>query len=450
MTGEPEVWCPASYLQESWYRAHRNTKSSHNLPLIIEVAGCADPDMLVRALHLLADRHEILRTSFAARDDQVWQLVCVSGDPTLWGADLSRSGSPWDELPDLARPHRQGGFSLSDGPPWRAGVVKLAERRHVVVLTLHHMLADAWSTAIVARDFEQICKSLAGGGRAALPDMEIQFADYASWERSRPEEDFDDRYLDALRWCADKQQRLNHRADLGFEMVPWSGPVARADAVSQLYQALSGGGWVLSASVLVAVSATLHPYLGEAILVGFVSANRAQPELLPLVGPVFNYVTVPCESQAGATVGEAVGLARREVARASRLQVPIGLVERCLRAQRGTIFDVTVNIIKTHHNPRSRQRPTSDDLEFAVRPFPLNAWRLGGDGRRFAATSAFNFNVNVNPDGSLSPGMRYNSHVVEAELAALVSARFSRAIGLIATSPHCDVSELLDQLSASC
>ncbi|UQS25916.1 MULTISPECIES: condensation domain-containing protein [Amycolatopsis] len=446
MTDDPEIRCPASYLQESWYRAHRSIQSSHNLPLIIEVTGCADPDVLVRTLHLLADRHEILRTSFAARDDQVCQVVRNAADVTFWSADLSRSGSPWDELLHLAAPHWQAGFSLSAGSPWRAGVVKLAERRHVVVLTLHHVLADAWSTAIVARDFERICRSLTAACDATLPPMEIQFGDYASWERALSADDFDERYFEALRSCGVKQQRLPNWADDGFEMVPQPAPAVRPDAVSQLYRAFSGSDWILASSVLTAVSATLYPYLGGAILIGFVSANRARPELLPLVGPVFNYVTLPCELRAGATVGEAVGLARREVARASHLQVPLGLVERSLGADQATIFDVTVNVMKAHQDGRQAMPPPADDPTFRVRPFPLSAWSLTGDGRRFAATSGLNFNVNMNPDGSLSPGIRYNSQLVGTDLAVRLGVSFSRALELVATSPQCGVSELLDHL----
>src|SRR4029077_3391409 len=74
-------------------------------------------------------------------------------------------------------------FHLKRGPLFRAAVAKLGAEDHVLFLTMHHIVSDGWSMGILCRELERLYTSLSAGGSANLPELPIQYADYAIWQR---------------------------------------------------------------------------------------------------------------------------------------------------------------------------------------------------------------------------------------------------------------------------
>ncbi|HYG65747.1 MAG TPA: non-ribosomal peptide synthase/polyketide synthase, partial [Thermoanaerobaculia bacterium] len=160
--------------------------SAYNLPVALRVQGALDVGVLRRSLEEIERRHEALRTVFIAHEGELAQVIKPALEFVLPVVDLSglaegqreRLGS---ELvgQDAARP-----FDLARGPLLRARVVRMAEHDHFVLLTMHHILSDGWSMEILVREVTALYVSLTRGTPVSLPELPVQYADYAVWQRS--------------------------------------------------------------------------------------------------------------------------------------------------------------------------------------------------------------------------------------------------------------------------
>ena len=88
-------------------------------------------------------------------------------------------------LRELAASELQSPFELSKGPLLRAHLVRLADREHVLLLTVHHCVFDGWSAGVLVRDLAELYRAEVTGEPAGLDELPVQFADYAVWERER-------------------------------------------------------------------------------------------------------------------------------------------------------------------------------------------------------------------------------------------------------------------------
>jgi hypothetical protein len=158
--------------------------------LALWLDGVLSVDALQGARRVVA-RHEILRTVY--RNDNRWltQHVLNRVDVRLAVQDVTDS-----DLEPAVRAEHSTPFDLATEPPLRAKLLRLGERRHVLVLTLHHIASDGWSNAILYRE---ISAGYRGEGGAA--PAELQFADYAAWERTYFAGDALDRELEY--WTAE-------------------------------------------------------------------------------------------------------------------------------------------------------------------------------------------------------------------------------------------------------
>ncbi|MEU6239167.1 condensation domain-containing protein, partial [Kitasatospora sp. NPDC047058] len=166
---------PATSAQRRIWLVERLTPgtSAYHLPFALELDGPLDTTALTAALTELTGRHEALRTCFEQADGELVQLV---GEPGPFALEVRQT--PPAELDavlaaDAARP-----FDLARGPLLRAVLHRLAPQRQVLALTVHHLVADMWSVGVLLAELAQ-CYA----GRAAeLPELPIQYGDFAVWE----------------------------------------------------------------------------------------------------------------------------------------------------------------------------------------------------------------------------------------------------------------------------
>ncbi|HMB54186.1 MAG TPA: amino acid adenylation domain-containing protein, partial [Thermoanaerobaculia bacterium] len=159
--------------------------STYNIARAFEIDGRLDAAALERALVRLADRHEVLRTALHEVDGRGLQTIAAAVEAPLPRVDLSALGDAAPEaerlrLADLGRP-----FDVERSPLWRASLVVLAPRRHLLLLNLHHAIFDAWSMGILFDELSALYGEEAGGGAADLDELPVQYADYAEWQRER-------------------------------------------------------------------------------------------------------------------------------------------------------------------------------------------------------------------------------------------------------------------------
>jgi amino acid adenylation domain-containing protein/non-ribosomal peptide synthase protein (TIGR01720 family) len=178
---------PLSFAQERlWFLAQLAPDSpAYNLAAAVRLEGAFDLAALRRALRETVRRHESLRTVFTSRDGQPVQVIAPppagAPDPRLPVVELVRLGDPAAEVRRLAAAAARRPFDLGSGPLLRGLLLREERERSVVVLTLHHIVADAWSMSILVRELAALYGH-AGGG-SPLRELPIQYADYARWQR---------------------------------------------------------------------------------------------------------------------------------------------------------------------------------------------------------------------------------------------------------------------------
>ncbi|MDB1088334.1 amino acid adenylation domain-containing protein [Streptomyces sp. ACA25] len=174
--------------QRLWYLHEVDPHSTEfNTVRVLRIRGPLDTGALRAALDGLVRRHEPLRTTFLPGDGSGAQLIHPAGEVPLPLTDLSEGSAPQRESAlaraldaELAAP-----FDLRTGPLFRARLLRLGALEHVLVLGLHHIVTDGWSMGVLTRDLFALYEERTGGPAAALPELPVQYADVAAWQRER-------------------------------------------------------------------------------------------------------------------------------------------------------------------------------------------------------------------------------------------------------------------------
>ncbi|HYG62256.1 MAG TPA: condensation domain-containing protein, partial [Thermoanaerobaculia bacterium] len=172
---------PLSFAQERlWFLDQlRPGSSAYNVPVAFRLCGPLDQDALAASLDGLVRRHEILRTTFVAAEGNPIQFVSLAAECTLPFTDLSTL-APAERDRELARFRAEEAsrpFDLALGPLLRAALLRLAAQEHVLLLTLHHIVADATSLGLILREITALYQG------TEPPELPVQYADYAVWQR---------------------------------------------------------------------------------------------------------------------------------------------------------------------------------------------------------------------------------------------------------------------------
>jgi amino acid adenylation domain-containing protein len=179
---------PLSFAQERLWFLHQLVPSGplYNMPVALRITGPLDSGVLALSLGEIVRRHEALRTVFAVLEGSPVQVIQPLAPFALALVDLARLPECVREPLALTLVGKEAGrpFDLSRGPLLRGMLLRLAEEDHVVALTLHHIVGDGWSLEIFVRDFTALYTAFADGRPSPLPELVVQYADFAVWQRS--------------------------------------------------------------------------------------------------------------------------------------------------------------------------------------------------------------------------------------------------------------------------
>jgi hypothetical protein len=184
---------PLSFAQQRlWFLQQMEPGSpAYNMPHAVRLVGQLDVEALRRAFQAITARHEALRTTISEGEDGPVQVVALPSEFPLDITDLSSlpRGEREAEARRLAMSHAQAPFDLTEDPPLRAYLLRLAEREHVLLRTVHHIVSDAWSLGVFDRELAALYDGLVTGRQDPLPELPIQYADFSVWQRRRMESD---------------------------------------------------------------------------------------------------------------------------------------------------------------------------------------------------------------------------------------------------------------------
>ncbi|HEX7242090.1 MAG TPA: amino acid adenylation domain-containing protein, partial [Longimicrobiaceae bacterium] len=179
---------PLSFAQQRlWFIDQLEPGSAvYNMPFALRVRGAVRVEALERALEMLVERHESLRTVFRrAGDGEPVQVVRPPWAPPVPVEDLRAlpAAEREAELRRLATAEAERPFDLAEGPLVRAFLARLDEEEWGMFFTMHHIVSDGWSMAVLVREVSELYGALSEGREPALPDLPVQYADFAVWQR---------------------------------------------------------------------------------------------------------------------------------------------------------------------------------------------------------------------------------------------------------------------------
>jgi amino acid adenylation domain-containing protein len=178
---------PLSFAQERlWYLDQLDGGSAtYNLPVSVSLYGDLDPAALESALRELVRRHETLRTMFVSDRGRPLQMVAAAPPLSLSVVDLRRLAGA--EQAAAVRRLEEGEasrvFDLAAGPLFSALLVRLGDAEHLLSICLHHIVADGWSIGVLTRELAALYAADHLGRPSPLPELAVQYADYAVWQR---------------------------------------------------------------------------------------------------------------------------------------------------------------------------------------------------------------------------------------------------------------------------
>ncbi|HYH80744.1 MAG TPA: condensation domain-containing protein, partial [Longimicrobium sp.] len=313
---------PLSFAQQRLWFLDRLDPGSpvYNVPMALRLQGALDAAGLAWALGEVARRHEVLRTTFGVgADGEPVQVVHEPAPARLPVIDLSAvDPAPRDAVVQrLAREEAARPFDLARGPVLRSTLLRLEPAEAVLLFTVHHIASDAWSMEILQREVTALYGAWLRGTDANLPELPVQYADYAVWQRRWLAGEVLDRQLGywkerlagapaVLELPADRPRAAVARARGGSAAFDVPGEVA--DALRELARR---EGATLFMTVLAGVAALLSRYGGEPdVVVGTPIANRARAETEGLIGFFLNTLALRIDLTGDPTVRELLGRVR--------------------------------------------------------------------------------------------------------------------------------------------
>jgi amino acid adenylation domain-containing protein len=313
---------PLSFAQERlWFLEQLEThNAAYNIGVALWLQGDLDPTALGRSINALVARHEVLRTRFVQVEGRPAQIVGADRQPALSVVDLTPLDEDQREVEanQLARNEISAPFDLTDDSLLRVKLVRLEAARHLLMVTMHHIISDQWSVRVFLEELSRLYGEAIGHEAANLAELSVQYADYAAWQRQWLHGEVLARQLDY--W---KQQ-------LGGELPVLELPTDRPRPAVQRYQGASeslllppelltklstigqSAGATPFMTLLVAFQILLYRYSGQDdILIGTPIANRGRAELENLMGLFLNTLVVRVDLSGNPTFKQLLGHVRQ-------------------------------------------------------------------------------------------------------------------------------------------
>ena len=286
--------------------------ATYNIPGAVRMTGPLDVSALNTALDALVARHESLRTRLVSVQGRPVQVIDPPTPALRAVEDLS--GLPAAErqarYADMATAYGMLPFDLAKGPLFRSQLVRLDEQEHVLLINVHHSVADGWSFGVLFRELAEFYRAAVAGQPADLPELPIQFADYALWERERLGREAMAEHVaywaEALRGVSsvqlptDRPRPVLQSFDGGMEQMAMG-----ADVLDGLRSLSRRTGTTMFVTLLAALQVLLHRYSGQDdLVVGTASANRSRVELAALIGYLLNTLPIRTDTSGDPTFEE--------------------------------------------------------------------------------------------------------------------------------------------------
>jgi amino acid adenylation domain-containing protein len=412
--------------------------ATHNIPVALHITGSLDKKYLEQAVTEILRRHEVLRTTFSVVDSTPVQAIAPSV-LTIPVVDLQAlpEGEKFSEAQRLASEEAQRPFDISKDSLVRVTLLHLGEEDHVLLVTIHHIVTDGWSTGIFIQELSTLYEAFYQGEPSPLPELPIQYADFAYWQRQWLKGEVLETQLNYS-----KQQLTGAPALLELptdrprpSVQSFRGGVEYFQLNAELTQKLKtlsrNSGATLYMTLLAAFVTLLSRYSGqEDVVVGSPIANRTRSELESLIGFFVNSLVLRTDLQGNPTFCELLDRVRQVALDAYAHQdVPFEELVEVLQPERHVNYHPLFQVMFVLQNvPRQKL-----ELPGAT----LTPWKVETNTAKFD----LNLLMEDTPEG-LKGAWEYKSDLFDATTIARMAGHFQTLLEAIAANPDQHVLEL--------
>ncbi|MBW4508479.1 MAG: amino acid adenylation domain-containing protein [Scytonematopsis contorta HA4267-MV1] len=295
--------CPLSFSQQRlWFVNQLDPDSPFNISIAVRLSGILNVEALQQALNAIVARHESLRTTFVSVDESPIQVISEGQSVEIKIIDLSQlhnnnceDNNSEATIEKILKEEAQYPLNLSSDLMLRATLLRLNSEEHVLLLVMHHAASDGWSVGILFRELAGFYEAFSTGTPSPFPELAIQYADYAYWQRQWLSGEVLQTQLDYWKQqLADSSRVLSLHTDKPRPSVQtFQGGTKYfqfdLDLMQKLKSLSQQSGATVFMTLLAAFATLLYRYSGqEDVVIGSPIANRNRSEVESLIGCFIN------------------------------------------------------------------------------------------------------------------------------------------------------------------
>ena len=432
---------PLSFAQQRLWVLHQLDPSnpSYNMPEAVRFLGPLNTATLERSLNEIVRRHEVLRTTFKTTEEDAIQIIAPRQEISLSELDLSSlpEAEREAEAARLTEAEAMQPFNLATGPVLRVTLLRLASEDQIILFTMHHIASDVWSMGVLVRELMALYTAYSEGRPSPLPELPVQYADYAIWQREWSQQPEFAKQLDY--W---KQQLDGAPASLDLPtdrprpaVLSFRGSVQRFELTPELSASLISlsreENCTPFMTLLAAFKTLLLRYTAQTdIVVGTPMAGRNRAEIENLIGFFVNTLVLRTNVGGNPSFRELLGRVR-EVAlgAAAHQDFPFEKLVEELQPDRDLSRTPLFQVMFALQNIRTENLALQD-----LQVIPAGAT---------PAIAKFDLTLFMSEtNGEIAGTFEYNTDLFDHSTIARMIEHFQQLLESIATSPDQRVSDL--------
>ena len=420
---------PLSFAQQRlWFLGQlEGPSAAYNLSSAVRIEGALDAARIEFALSEVCRRHEILRTTFPSINGRPSQHIAPHTPVALQILAVRTEADAISRATeDAARP-----FDLAAGPLYRAVLYRVHSRLHILGIAMHHMISDAWSSGIFIGEISALYES------RPLPELAIQYADYAAWQREQLESTVAREHLAlhkaALAGAPDLLELPTDRPRPAVQTfrgssVPFD---LDSDLTGSLRSLAQNSGGTPFMVFLAAYALLLSRYSGQKdVVIGSPVANRSVPEVEGLIGFFVNTLALRVDTSSNPSFRELLARAARvALDNYARQEIPFEQIVDSLQLERNLSRSPIFQTMLAYENA------STDILSFpdlAITPVPVES-----------RTAKFDLTLYIEDSRSTIAGaFEYNADLFDAVTIDRMAGHFRTLLGCIAADPDTPIDAL--------
>ena len=429
---------PLSFSQQRlWFinQFEGGNDTQYNVPWSFRIVGELDTSALQQTFNAIVQRHEALRTTFQAVDEQAVQFIVSELALDMPIVDVTPN-----ELQTYADEFACQPFDLIKGPLLRVQLLRLAKEEHILLINMHHIVCDGWSLGVLSQEISEIYQAYCGGHKPELPSLPVQYADYARWQRQWLQGDelaqqvnyWQQQLQDApalLEMPTDRPRPATQSFEGDYHTFSLS-----KSLTNNLKQLSGKEGTTLFMSLLTAFNILLYRYSGQRdICVGTPIANRRRKEIEGLVGFFVNTLVLRNQIDETASFKQVLQQAKgTALAAYANQDIPFEHLVDILKPERSMSYSPLFQVVFVLQNNETAV-PEIPDLTFS----PMESR---------AHTSRFDLTMELTEsDGMLSGKLEYNTDLFDRSTIERFASHYQNLLEGIVRNPErrpCELSLL--------